>query len=201
MSQSNLYGHVLCAVDLETTGTEPGFHEVIQVAAVPLDQHLEPSKKYRPFYLDGIAPDHPERQSPDAKAKTKLDAKKLAEECVSQTRAADLMDEWFMSLALPADKRLVPLAHNWGFERSFMLPWLGPDTFHTIWDGRARDSMQGSALINDIHWWQGNKDPFTEISLTSVCKRLGIPLENAHNALADCLATAKVYKALLSLFG
>jgi DNA polymerase III epsilon subunit-like protein len=201
MSQSNLFGHILTAVDVETTGTEPGWHEIVQVACVPLDQNLNPSKEHRYFYLDGIAPEYPERQSMDAKGKTKLDAHKLAEECISQTRAADLMDEWFMSLNLPSGKRLVPLAHNWGFERTMMLDWLGPDTFHTIWDGRARDTMMSGAFINDMHFWQGMADPFHDIGLLSMCKRLGVPLENAHNALADTLATAKVYKALLSLFG
>lgn len=199
--QSNLYGHVLTAVDVETTGTEPGYHEIIQVACVPLDQNYEPSKKYRPFYLDGIAPKHPDRQSFDAKSKTHLDAKKLAEECVSQERAADLMDEWFFNLALPSGKRLVPLAHNWGFERTMMIDWLGVDTFGAIWDGRARDSMQAVAFINDMHYWQGLSDPFTEMSLPYVCKRMNIPLDNAHNALADAIATAKVYKSLLALFG
>lgn len=199
--QSNLYGHVLCVVDVETTGTEPGWHEIIQIAAVPLDQNYEPAKKHRPFYLEGIAPNHPERQSPEAKRKHHLDAYKLAEECVSQVRAADLMDEWFMSLNLPSGKRLIPLAHNWAFERSMMIHWLGPETFNTIWDGRARDSMLAADFINDIHYWQGMRNPFHDVSLLSTCKKLGIELDNAHNALADCLATAKVYKALVSLFG
>lgn len=201
MSQSNLYGHVLTAVDVETTGIEPGYHEIVQVACVPLDAQLEPSKKHRHLYLPGIAPYYPERQSQDAKSKTRLNAKKLAEECISQERAAELMEEWFISLNLPSGKRLIPLAHNWGFERTMMLQWLGSDCFHAIWDGRARDTQEAAAFINDMHWWQGHGNPFPEINLVQLCKRLGVHLDNAHNALADCLATAKVYKALLSLFG
>lgn len=199
-AQSNLFGHVLTAIDVETTGTHPGWHEIIQVAAVPLDAQLQPSKRYRHFYLEGIAPYHPERQEQDAKMKTHLDAKRMAEECITQERAAELMDEWFVSLELPSGKRLVPLAHNFGFERTMMLEWLGPEAFHTMWDGRSRDTQVVAAFINDMHWWQGLSDPFPEISLTQLCKRMGVPLDNAHNALADAIATAKVYKALLSLF-
>jgi len=137
----------------------------------------------------------------DAKLKNHLDPYKLAEEYVSQSRAADLLEEWFLSLALPADKRLVPLAHNWPFERSMLQAWLGPDSFNTLWDGRARDTQCSVALINDIHSWQGNEVPFSSISLISCCNRLGIELDNAHNALADCIATAKVYRELIRLFG
>jgi len=195
----NLYGNVMAVVDVETTGTVFGYHEIIQIAILPLDQHLEQSKEHRFFYME-MAPKHPERQSVGAKSKHGMDAYKMSEECVSQEQAADLLDKWFLNLNLPVGKRLVPLAHNWAFERGFLTHWLGIDQFDSMWHMHPRDTMTLAASLNDVYVWQGMNPPFHALSLTGMCKRFGIPLENAHNALADCVATAELYKAIVRSF-
>jgi len=196
----NLYGNVLCAVDVETTGVVFGYNEVIQIACVPLDIHMKPSKEHRFFYLN-IAPTYPERQSMQAKMKHGLDAHKLAEECLSQEQAADMLDDWFTGLNLPSGKRLIPLAHNYAFERGMLSHWLGVDTFDAMWHIHPRDTFTFATSLNDVAAWQGRTVPFPQVGLTSMCRKLGIPLDNAHDALADCLATAELYRNLLSLFG
>ena len=37
----HLNGNLMAAVDLETTGTQPGYHEIIQIAVVPLDSEFQ----------------------------------------------------------------------------------------------------------------------------------------------------------------
>ncbi len=46
----HLNGCLMAAVDLETTGTRPGYHEIIQIAVVPLDSDFKPLADVRPFY-------------------------------------------------------------------------------------------------------------------------------------------------------
>jgi DNA polymerase III epsilon subunit-like protein len=67
----HLNGNLLCAVDVETTGIIPGFHDLIQVAALPLNADLEPLKTVPPFYMN-LKPEYPERADYRAKKVTGL---------------------------------------------------------------------------------------------------------------------------------
>ena len=196
----NWYGNVMCAVDVETTGVVFGHNEIIQIACLPLDIHLKPSKEHRFHYMN-IAPTFPERQTLGARVKHGMDAYKMAEECVSQERAADLLDEWFVSLNLPVGKRLIPLAHNFAFERGFLTHWLGLETYDNMWHIHPRDTFTLASSLNDVAAWQGQTVPFHQIGLQGLCNKFGIVLDNAHDALADCLATAELYRNMLSIFG
>lgn len=199
MSLMSMNGHILTAVDVETTGVLAGYHEIIQIAAVPLNQHFEPHPKLRPFYIN-ICPDHFDRIEKGAVQKHGIDPESLRE-CPSQDQSVELFAEWFRSLNLPFGKRLVPLAHNWGFERGFLTYWLGLDGIYDFWQSHPRDTMAMAATINDLYVWHGRKHPFSLLSLTALCKKFDIELDNAHDALADCLATAKLYAAFMRFMG
>jgi DNA polymerase III epsilon subunit-like protein len=195
----NMNGNVLCAVDVETTGVLAGWNEIIQIACVPLNQHFEPSCTMRHFYMN-IAPDHPERMSKEAVRKHGITIDSL-EGCVSQDKSFDLFEEWLQNLNLPFGKRLIPLAHNWGFERAFLIHWLGLDGYNSAWQVHPRDTMLLAATVNDLYAWHGRRHPFKLLALPSLCKKFDIILDNAHDALADCLATAKLYAALMRFLG
>lgn len=199
MSLESMNGNILCAVDVETTGVLAGYNEIIQIACVPLNQHFEPHPEMRHFYLN-MKPDYPDRMSEGAVAKHGITEESL-EGCVSQDRGFELFDEWFYSLGLCFGKRLVPLAHNWGFERGFLTYWLGVDGMWDKWQSHPRDTMLLAASVNDLFVWHGRKIPFPALNLVSMCKRFEIQLDNAHDALADCLATAKLYAALMRFLG
>jgi DNA polymerase III epsilon subunit-like protein len=195
MSLLNMNGNILCAVDVETTGVMPGYHEVIQIACVPLNQHFEPHPNMKHHCMN-IYPDHPDRMDEEAERKHGITIESL-EGCVSEERHVELFNEWFVGLDLPFGKRLVPLAHNWGFERGFLTHMLGVDGMMNYWQPHPRDTMALAASINDLYVWHGRKHPFPWLRLTSLCKRFDIPLDNAHDALADCIATAKLYAAMM----
>ena len=191
----SMQGNIPCAVDVETTGRLEGYHEIIQIACVPLNQHFEPHESMRFFYLN-IAPDHPDRMSKEAERKHKLTPEFLSD-CVSQEKGIALFEEWHQNLNLPFRKRLVPLAHNWAFEKGFLTHWLGLDYLDEVWYIHPRDSFTAAAFINDLFCWHGRNPPFNKLALTALTKRFDVQLDNAHDALADCLATAKLYAEFL----
>lgn len=195
----NLNHNVLAAVDVETTGLLCGFHEIIQIAIVPLDSEIRPSPTLRPFYMN-IRPEHPERQR-GAAGVHGLKVEELASSAVSQSKAADLLDEWFVGLDLPFGKKLCPLAHNYPFERGFLTHWLGLDTFDAMWHPYSRDTMALGLTINDAAAWHGRDCPFSRVSLGSMCNAFGIDIINAHDALSDSIATAALYREMLRSFG
>jgi len=194
----NINHNLLAAVDVETTGTMPGYHEIIQIAVQPLNSDMEPLEDVHPFYWK-IAPMYPERAEKEATIIHGIDIFKLAKEGVSQERVADLFDEWFQRLELPFRKSLVPLAHNWAFEAGFLKAWLGMESFNQFFHPHPRDSMLFAVSINDRAHFHGEQIPFPTVGLSAMCKQLHIPVINAHDALADALAEAKVYKTLMMI--
>ncbi len=63
-SAINMNGHLMCAVDCETSGTKANYHDIIQLAVLPLTPSLEPSKAFSPF-IALIRPKFPEHVDPD----------------------------------------------------------------------------------------------------------------------------------------
>jgi DNA polymerase III epsilon subunit-like protein len=188
----NLRGSVMAAVDVETTGRMPGYHEIIQIAVQPLDSNLDPIPDVHPFYMK-VAPEYPEREATTVHG---LDLADLKATAVSQSRCADMFDEWFQRLELPFRKSLVPLAHNWAFEAGFLKAWLGLESFGQFFHPHPRDSMMLGIALNDRAMFQCEPLPFSSVGLKSMCETLKIAHPNAHDALGDALSEAKLYKAL-----
>jgi len=195
-----LNGNMLVAVDVETTGRLSGYHEIIQIAVVPLSSELTPLPNVQPFYMN-IAPSFPHRAEKNAQSIHGLDLETLQAECPDSWKAADLFDEWFTRLSLPFSRQLVPLAHNWAFERGFLAHWLGLESLGQFFHPHPRDSMLLAISINDAAAFHGLPIPFNYVGLGAMCKKFGIEIGQAHDALADALAEAKLYKALLTSFG
>jgi len=187
--------NLLCALDLETTGLVAGYHEIVQICILPLDGDLNPVDEISPFYMN-MCPLHPERIDPYAMKVNGLDPKHLAT-CPEPHQVAEVLEDWFQGLELPQNKRLAYLTQNAPFDIPFMRLWLGHKGFDRYFMRRGRDTMFLAQGYNDAAAFQGKPVPFGTVSLRGLCNKLGIQLDNHHDALADCVATAKVYKELL----
>lgn len=192
----HLNGNLLCAVDVETTGLVPGFHDIWQVAILPLDSFIKPLNTVIPFYMN-IKIKFPEHIDPKA---VKLPRQEFArrQQCsIEPFSCADLLDEWFDRLQLPIYKKIVPLAQNWPFDRSFLIEWLGISSFEHIFYPVYRDTMVAAAFDSDLCDFRSEKILFTQYNLAFLCTRLGVQNLKSHDALQDAIATAECYRRML----
>lgn len=194
----HLNGNLLAAVDVETTGRMPGYHEIIQIGIQPLDSDCVPISDISPFYFH-IKPERPDRAESKATAAHKLDIDWLCIHAPDKWQVADWLDDWWTNLGLPHKKTLVPLAQNWQYDCGFLKAWLGLETFNQFFYWEARDTMRVATFLNDKAYLKGRPIPFPYPGLESLCNKLGVVNENQHDALADARAEAAVYKKLLEI--
>jgi len=195
-SMVHLNGNQLCAVDVETTGLRPGYHEIYQVAILPLDSNIKPCKGILPFYLDLqiLYPEHIDKQ---AVKMSKLEFAKRQQRAIEPFTAADLLDDWFDRLDLPLYKRICPLAQNFPFDKSFLMAWLGDASYEHLFSPLYRDSMTAAIFHSDLADFHSDKITFVQYNLQYLCQKLDVKNQKAHDALQDCIATAEVYRRLL----
>ena len=190
--------NILVAVDVETTGVDCAFHDLVQIGCLPLEPlTLDPHPTLRPFYQN-IRPRNPERAQKAAMAVNGLDMDELLL-CPTVEEVTDAFHDWFRSLGLPVGKRLIPLTHNSPFDIPFMQQFLGQDVFYDCFTRRGRDTMYMALGINDSYIWKGLAAPFNECGLKPLCNHFGIDISGHHDALADCIATSQVYRELLRM--
>jgi DNA polymerase III epsilon subunit-like protein len=193
----HLHGNMLASVDVETTGVVPGYHEIVQIAVVPLDGKLHPIEEVAPFYTN-IRPACPDRIDEGSWRIHGLSLNGLMDSAPSQATAADLLLEWFEALKLPMGRKLVPLAHNWTFEHGFLKAWLGQKVLDQLFHYHPRDAMVCALAINDKMAYAGLAPPFTSVSLSNLCRTFKVENPRPHDALHDALAEAKVCRAMLT---
>lgn len=192
----HLNGNLLAVVDVETTGTNFRLHDIWQIAILPLDNALEPAQHLLPFYAN-MKITRPENMDPEALKVGRIDFAKIQQGAMCPWKAFDLFDEWFKQLNLPIGKKLMPLAHNWLFDQRFIEEWLGgPINYEHYFSGHYRDSMTGSLYINDRYAQFNEKIPLPKIGLDYLGTIFKIKNLKAHDALQDCLQTARIYKQL-----
>lgn len=198
-SMQHLNGNLLCAIDVETTGLDPTKHDLIQLCVLPLDNFIRPLQTVRPFYVN-MKPKRPENIDRGAGKVHRIDLARLIIDGLDPWKAVDLFDEWFQKLNLPVNKKIVPLAHNWVFDRAFVMEWIGgPVSFDSMFDYHYRDSMVAALYLNDRADHHNEKFPFPKVSLGYCCNCLDLQNPNAHDALADCVTTAELYRRMLGM--
>lgn len=196
---THLNGHLLCAIDTETTGSDPRRHDIIQVAVIPLDGLLQPDAERIPFLLD-MAPKRPENADSTAMACNRRELAQLVLKGVDADRAADLFCEWVEKQKLGFNKRIMPLGANWPFDREFIKEWLGPKTYEMLFDAQYRDVMSTATYLNDLASIRGLPYPWPKVNLAYLCNQMRIERSLAHDATDDARVTAEVYRNLLKQF-
>jgi DNA polymerase-3 subunit epsilon len=164
---------MLAAIDLETTGLEPGWHEITEIGIWP--------SRGPPFYRR-VKPRHPERDT--AQHITGIDPFEAA------PLLGDVLDDLDTYLG---GQRLTPIAHNWPFEYS-MLTCAGAADFFQYHN--AVCTLQQAHVIELI---RPGYLPRSK-SLSALTGALGIKNNRPHRALPDARAGYELYKHFLNIF-
>jgi len=195
-------GHLLCAVDIETTGLNPEEHDLLEIAIVPLAPNLEISKVIPPFDMI-VLPRDPDRYKRNEVLLRPNDT--LADIMTKGSEwhvVADLIEIWKEKLNLPERKKIIPLGHNFrGFDEKFIRYVMGNDFYESIFDYHVRDTMELGLYLNDVADYLREPIPFPKVDLTYMCGCLRIQNIRRHRALGDAVATAELYRRLTTQVG
>lgn len=189
--------NLLCVIDIETSGKDPTRHDILQIAVLPLKANLKPDTDIGAFYMD-MQPVKPEKYiEADAMNCNKLDWHHLRDTAMDPWKVSELFDEWWQGLKLPFRKTIIPIAHNWPFESGFLHDWLGAAAMQDFFF-QFRDTMALANSINDMADMRNEAYPFPKTGLGYMCSQLKIENHKPHDALADCMATAELYRRLVT---
>jgi len=198
-SMMHTNGNLICAVDVETTGSDPEVHEICQLAILPADADLREITSYPALNLL-LKPERPEAADPKALKVSGLTLEKLAKEGLDHVYAQDLFWEWVEGLQLGLGKRMLPLASNWVFDRSMIIKWLGLSGFETAFHPHYRDTQAVALFQNDRFEFFNNEIPFPRVGLPPLGEHFKVDNLQAHDALQDCRQTIGVYRELVRMF-
>jgi DNA polymerase III epsilon subunit family exonuclease len=165
--------------DLETTGLNPGIHEIIEIGAVLVSQ---PDFQVIKTYEAKVIPEHIETASPEALKINHYDPENWRD-AIPLAQAMREISEMAQD-SIPAGYNVT---FDWAFIQAALNQVGMPDPFY--YHRVDVMSIAFAKLYND--------QTFAKYSLSELCGFYGITNRMAHTALADAQATYEVFVAMM----
>lgn len=188
--------NLCCVIDCETTGLDATLHDMWQLCILPLTSEFKPHPKFLPFEII-MKLRRPENYDRENKYLNHKMITKAQIEGIDSDRAVDMFGTWYGKLGLKERKKILPLGQNYPFDRSFLINWMGINSYEFFFDYHFRDTCVVANYMNDRADVMNQPYPHPHISLDRLCQQLDVKNHKAHDALYDCLATAEVYRRLV----
>ena len=193
---------IILAIDVETTGLNPKFHEITQFAGILLYPNGEEISRYSRYRV----PEHPDRAlsfRDDGKVFNCLEyagitLTQLKKEGIPADDFCHELVEWITGEVDTSTFRwtdILVMGQNPQFDRSFLVETLErsvgekwPFDYHLL----ATDSM-----YYQWYYTKYGKAPWS-ITQKNICKELEIDPGKEHNAVDDVETTVKIYRRLIN---
>jgi len=175
---------IFCVLDTETTGLKPGYHEVIQVAAILCDSQLEEfartSFKIKPRAI--------ELASPKALEVNGYDERTWKPRFLRHKAALNHLNKFIRSYVSDTDT-VVMVGQNTQFDYNFM-----KSEYETF--GIEFPFYSTVVDLRDVAkiWSTLNGNRLTQFSLKNLAEFTNIVNDNPHDAEADAEVTLRVLK-------
>lgn len=189
-------------LDLETTGTDPAKHGIIQIAyLVEIDgkEHQRGEFRVRPFDFQSIEPDALEVNGVSVD-----DLAKYPQPNEVYQRLVNQVLQKYVDKFDKADKFNIA-GYNVGFDLQFLKQFFvnnGDNYFGSWFNYDTIDPLPVLRFFQPVNPWIAG---LPNKKLATVAKALGIDLDNAHDALPDILATKeiidRIHRKYEGLFG
>lgn len=162
----------LVVLDLETTGLSPTKDEIIELSAIKYDVDFEPISKYSVLLK-------PRKPIPEKVTEINHITNEMVEDCVYFSQIADDFAEYIKGCNV--------CGHNIA---KFDLLFLANNGVVIPEKVRVYDTYRIATYYYERR---------SGLKLADLCDMYDIPLPQAHRALNDCMATAKVFQRLIKL--
>jgi len=184
------------------SGSQIGWHELVQVCFLPLDSNFLPRRDVLPLQLT-MEIDYPERfdlKSSNMRKKDFEHSQTLIR--FDEFKARDLFATWFQKLDLKhtkhgTQKKIMLLGHNSYVMNSWLNAWFREDYELYFDDTRPRDTAIAALFLNDYAGMhiENVRYPKTDLSyLRSMCKIESIRVKDCIN---EAVVIAGIYKVLV----
>jgi len=181
----------LLFIDTETTGLFAPYHEIIEICAALVECSTTPSGEFKTeiisIFESKVKPNRVGIVSPEAMKVNRLNLKDLEDATESFIVASDLV-EWWQEMC--DGIKIVPIGHNYAFDREFLKDFVGRDLYFTMFDYHNEDTYSLAKTL-----WRQGKLVVNNFSLEALCSALDIPFFS-HGAREDVLAEIKLFEKL-----
>lgn len=183
--------NIYASVYLETTGPLVGFHDIMKICILPLDNFCNPVKGVLPLLISfsPMRDEHPWIAN-DKYAELKVKG-------IHPSLAPSVLELWYKRLPITPTKKLCAISHNWAFSSSFMKDLFGPSLFDEVFHESPRDIMNVASYINDCCDINAAGPPFGRDSIGYLAGKLNVAIDEPKDVLNTCKALPLIYKALL----
>lgn len=174
--------------DVETTGLDPQKHAMVQLAAIPVINGI----KGEPF-VSYLKPHEGAVIDPGA-----LKINKLTYEQIMEFPDAKEVMHKFIDWVDSHETLFALMGHNVPFDRKFLYTTLNRNAMNMQYITRFR-TVDFCTLEMARTVFKGKRNAPERMNLGALCKFFQIPLENAHDAMADIVACYEVFLRLKAM--